>query len=257
MQINKIIKMKNNKYKIIIDGEPIITYDNVILENDLLYKKNIDNKILKKIIIDTNYYDIYNKTIKYILKRRRSEKEIVKYLDKFDIGNNDKNKMINKFKEINLINDKEYCKAYINDKLYLSKDGINKIKSDLLKENISIDVIDQELKNIDKDIFNDRLEKLIIKKIKSNKKYSNNYLKQKILTDMINLGYSKEIILKILENNIESDTDVLRKEFDRIYNKLKIKYNGIELENKVKQKLLQKGFNISDINILLQEKTED
>ena len=74
---------------------------------------------------------------------------------------------------------------------------------------------------------------------------------------MINLGYSKEIILKILENNIESDTDVLRKEFDRIYNKLKIKYNGIELENKVKQKLLQKGFNISDINILLQEKTED
>ena len=150
MQINKIIKMKNNKYKIIIDGEPIITYDNVILENDLLYKKNIDNKILKKIIIDTNYYDIYNKTIKYILKRRRSEKEIVKYLDKFDIGNNDKNKMINKFKEINLINDKEYCKAYINDKLYLSKDGINKIKSDLLKENISIDVIDQELKNIDR-----------------------------------------------------------------------------------------------------------
>lgn len=257
MNINKIIKMKNNKYKIIIDGESIITYDNVILDNDLLYKKDIDNELLKKIIIGTNYYDIYNKTVKYILKRRRSENEINKYLNKFDISDNDKNSIINKLKDINLINDKEYCKAYINDKLYLSKDGIDKIKNNLLNENISSDIIDEELKNIDKEIFNERLEKLIIKKINSNKKYSNNYLKQKILNEFINLGYKKENIINIIENNIIFDDEVLKKEFDKVYNKLKLKYNGYELENKVKQKLIQKGFGIGEINNLLNEKTEE
>lgn len=257
MQINKIVKMKDNKYKIIIDGESIVTYDNVILEQDLLYKKSIDNNLYKKILLDTTYYDIYNKTVKYILKRRRSEKEIRKYLNKLDINNNDVESIIVKLKDIRLIDDREYCKAYINDKLYLSKEGINKIKEDLIGEDISIEIIEEELNNIDEYLFNERLEKLIIKKINSNKKYSNSYLKQKILSEMINLGYDKEIILNILESNLNSDDNILEQEFNKVYDKLKVKYSGYELENKVKQKLIQKGFSVGDINRLLQEKTED
>ena len=257
MKINKIVKMKDNKYKIYIDGESVVTYDNVILENDLLYKKSIDNSLYKKILLDTSYYDIYNKTVKYILKRRRSEKEIRKYLYKFDISNKDIESIINKLKDIRFINDREYCKAYINDKLYLSKEGINKIKEDLIKEDISIEIIEEELNNIDKTLFNERLEKLIIKKINCNKKYSNSYLKQKITSDMINLGYNKDIILNILENNLNSDNDILEKEFNKVYDKLKSKYSGYELENKIKQKLIQKGFSVGDINILLDKKTEE
>ena len=249
--------MKDNKYKIIIDGESIVTYDNVILEQDLLYKKSIDNNLYNKILIDTSYYDIYNKTVKYILKRRRSEKEIRKYLNKLNIGNKDIESIISKLKDIRLIDDREYCKAYINDKLYLSKEGINKIKEDLISEDISIEIVEEELNNIDEYLFNERLEKLIVKKINSNKKYSNSYLKQKILGEMINLGYDKEIILTILESNINSDNNILEHEFNKVYDKLKVKYSGYELENKVKQKLIQKGFGVGDINRLLQEKTED
>lgn len=257
MEINKIVKLKNNKYKIYIGSEVITTYDNVILENNLLYKKSIDNKLYNKILNDTNYFDIYNKIVKYILKKRRSEREINIYLNKFDINDTDKNKIINKLKDIKLINDIEYCKAYINDKLYLSKEGINKIKNHLLNENISIDIINNELKNIDIKILDERLEKIIIKKIKSNKKYSNSILKQKIINEMINLGYDKNKIISILESNIESDNEILKKEFNKTYNKLKIKFNSYELENKLKQKLIQKGFKLEEINKLLQQKTED
>ena len=69
---------------------------------------------------------------------------------------------------------------------------------------------------------------------------------------MINLGYDKNKIITILENNIESDNEVLKKEFNKIYNKLKNKYNSYELEKKLKQKLIQKGFKLEDINKLLQ-----
>ena len=257
MNINKIVKMKNNRYKITIDGESIITYDNVILENDLLYKKSIDNNLYEKILVDTSYYDIYNKTVNHILKRRRSEKEVRKYLCKFNISNNDMERIINKLKDVSLINDREYCKAYINDKLYLSKEGINKIKEDLIVEDISIEIIEEELSSADKELFNEKLEKLIIKKINSNKRYSNCYLKQKITSEMISLGYNKDIILDILENNLISDDNILENEFNKVYDKLKNKYSRYELENKVKQKLIQKGFGVGDINRLLQEKTED
>ena len=139
----------------------------------------------------------------------------------------------------------------------MSKCGVNKIKIDLLEKDIPYNIIEEELKKVDTSILNSRLEKLIIKKIDSNKKYSNQLLKQKLLNEMINLGYDKNQILEIIAKNLKENTDILNKEFDKIYNKLKTKYNSIELQNKVKQKLIQKGFSAGEINKLLQEKTED
>lgn len=249
--------MKDNKYKIYINNEYIVTYDNVILENDLLYKKNIDTKLYKKILIDTNYYNIYNNIVKLILKRKRSEKEVKLYLKKYEIEENTMQKIINKLKEIKLIDDVEFCKSYINDKLYLSKSGINKIKNELLDHNIELNIIEEKLNNVDISVLDNRLEKLVIKKINNNKKYSNYLLKQKILNEMINLGYEKNKILQVLEANLTNDISVLNKEFEKNYTKLEKKYNGVELITKLKQKLLQKGFNIDDINKLLKEKTEE
>ena len=53
MIINKLIKLKNNKYKIITDDIEIVTYDNVILDYELLYKKNIDKETYENIVKDT------------------------------------------------------------------------------------------------------------------------------------------------------------------------------------------------------------
>lgn len=256
MNINKIIKLKNNKYKILIDDEFIITYDNVILENELLYKKKLDKELYNKIKKDTEYYDIYDKVVKHILKKRRSEKEVKCYIEKYTTNKNYVENIINKLKNINLINDLEYCKSFINDRVYLSKNGINKIKNDLLNQDIPLEIIEQELKNIDINIINQRLEKIIIKKINSNKKYSFNQLKQKILNELIILGYDKKMILEVIDNNTKDDNDIIKKEYNKLYNKLKTKYEGYELCSKIKQKLLIKGFTNEEINLLINEKKE-
>ena len=59
--------MKNGKYKLSLDNKTnIITYDNVILDNNLLFNKELDNEKLNQLIVDNNYYDIYTKLVKYI-----------------------------------------------------------------------------------------------------------------------------------------------------------------------------------------------
>ena len=64
MKIEKIQKLKNNKYKIKLDsGDIINTYDDVILNNSLLFNKEIDLELLNKINNETLYYDCYNKRI--------------------------------------------------------------------------------------------------------------------------------------------------------------------------------------------------
>ena len=89
----------NSKYKIQFDNnQTIITYDNVILENNLLYDKKITSEILNKIKEDTNYYENYNKILKKISRKLKSEWEVRKELENNQVKQYDIEKIINKLK---------------------------------------------------------------------------------------------------------------------------------------------------------------
>lgn len=247
MKIEKI-KKTGTKYKIIFDDDSVLkTYDDVIINNGLLYNKNINSDILNKLNIDTNYYDIYYKTVNYITKKLRSEKEINLFIDKNNVNEKDKKEVINKLKEIGLINDVNFVKAYISDRINLSNDGPYKIKKELLEHDISEEIIDEYILKIDNNYLKEKLDKLINKKAVSSK-YSGYILKQKIINDFNNLGYSKDMISEIFDSLEVNKTTLLKKEYDKLYKKLSIKYSGKELENKIKSKLYQKGFTMDEIN---------
>ena len=59
MKIEKIQKLKNNKYKIILENNDVInTYDDVILNNNLLFNKDISSELLNQINNQTIYYHL-------------------------------------------------------------------------------------------------------------------------------------------------------------------------------------------------------
>ena len=246
MEIKKITKLKNGKYKIKLDSFEFITYDDMIINHGLLYSKKIDDELLNVLSLETAYYEIYNKTLKFCMKKVRSSDEVEKYLDKMDITNTDKTSIINKLKSINLVNDKIYVKCYINDKFNLSKDSLGKIKDDLINSNIDISIIEDEISKVEYNEL-DKLERMIIKRIKSNHKYSNYALKNKIVTEFINLGYNYDDIVSIFDRNSSDNYDILVKEYNKLYNKYSKKYEYSELEYVIKNKLHTKGFNYSDI----------
>ena len=134
MKVEKI-KKAGSKYKITLDnGEVITTYEEVIINNGLLFHKYINEKLLNKIYNDTNYYKIYNKVLNMINRRLRSEYEIKNFLIKEEVKEEYINEIIDNLKIIGLINDKLYAKAYTNDKINLSYDGPYKIKRYLQKK---------------------------------------------------------------------------------------------------------------------------
>lgn len=249
MKIEEIKKQKNGKYKITFEsGEILNTYDDVILNNGLLFHKDVDSLLFNKLNEETKYYDIYNKTIKYIEKKLRSKKEIEVFLDKNEIGSNDKKKIMDKLESINLINDKLFANAYFQDRINLSSDGPYKIINELKKNNISDDIILSIEKKIDNDAIYEKLSKLVLKKIKSNRNKSNYMLKQKIVVDMINLGYEKNMIIDIINENIDNNNSVIQNEYKKLFNKLSKKYDDEELNRMIKNKLIQKGFSLEEIN---------
>ena len=181
-----------------------------------------------------------------ISRRLRSEKEMRNYFKTVEINEKDTENMIDNLKRIGLIDDLNYAKAYTNDRVNLHTDGPYKIRKHLEDCDIDKSIIDQVINNIDVDILNSHIDKIIQKKINNNKKYPPLALKQKIITYLINLGYSKENIIERL-NNYKIENINLKGEMDKVLSRLKRKYSGKDLEYRLKNKLYSKGFKSSEI----------
>ena len=249
MKIEGVKKTKSGKYKITFDNNEVLnTYDDIILNNGLLFKKEIDSNLLNKLNIETDYYEIYNKAVRFISRKLRSEKEVIIFLDKNSVSNSDKTKIIAKLKDIGLINDKAFASAYIQDRFNLSTDGPLKIINNLKSNNIDSEIIDEYINKIDYNDIYEKLSKLIIKRVNSNHNKSNYQLGKKIIGDMINLGYSKDMIVEIINNNLKNNNDVINNEYKKLYRKLSNKYQDDDLERQIKNKLIQKGFSSDEIN---------
>lgn len=242
MKIEKFIKDKNNKYKVIIDSEEYKLYDDTILKYNLLNKEEIDNKLLDEVLSFNDSLKAYYESIKYITLRLRSKKEIREYLKKKEISDNIINDTIKKLEENNFINEEIYTKSYINDSINLKTEGPYKIKSSLLKLGIKEELIDEYLDKISNDVWSDKIDTYVSKKIKGNSKYSTYMLRSKILLNLTNLGFNKEDVLSILQKYDIIDKDIYLKEKEKAYKELSKKYEGYELDQKVKMRLYRKGF---------------
>ena len=242
MKIISYKKTKSNLYEITLDNkDKIKLYDEIILKYNLLLTKEIDLNLLNKMIDENKYYELYNKAIKYISTKMRSEKEIYKKFKEYD--HKDISKVIDKLKEQGYLNNDEYIKAYINDSINLKMVGYYKIKNDLLELGLKEEDVIKYLDDIDNEIWHQKISKLADNMIKHNRKYSINFLKQKIINNLISKGFSKEDIFAYLDTaDIAVAEDIYNKEYNKLKTKLCRKYEGEQLEFEIKKRLKAKGF---------------
>ena len=249
MKVEKYVKLKDNRYEVIFDNDlNLKLYDDIIVKYNLISKNNIDDKLLKEVEQDNDNLASYYIALKYINTKLRSEKEVREFLIKkeFNISNIDNS--IERLKSDGYLNEKVYLEAYINDQVNLSQNGYYKIFNNLVKLGFDENDIYTYLDKINEDIWKEKIQKLVSKKIRINNKYSGNKLKEKIVYDLANLGHKKEYIYDEIESYELKDDDLLAKEYSKVKSKLEKKYEGRELNYQIKSKLLSKGFNYDDIN---------
>ena len=254
--VMKIIKLKNGKYKLrLSNGEFLTTYDDVIIKNGLLFKKELNADDILKITKENSFYDIYYLVIKYLTKKRRSYNEMLEYINSICDNKKIKKDIIKKIEDLRLINDFDYACAYANDKFYLSNIGPNVIRNDLINKGIAEDIIDRVLGKFSQEDIMIKLKEMIDKKLKQNKNYSLKVFKLKLSNELLKKGYSFELINLALEDVRVDDSDALKKEYNKLCKKLANKdYDSYLFKQKIKEKLYQKGYNLEDINQLINKK---
>lgn len=247
MEILKYKKMPRGKYKITTSSGEITLYEDVIIKNNFLLKKEIDLPFLEKILDENTYYEAYDLSLSYIETKLRTEKEISDYLEKKGFNYDVIKHAINKLKEIGLLNEKSYIEAYTNDKINLSSYGPFKIKRDLLNLGLKEEDIDNYLFTIKDDVWSNKIDKIIKKRMSSLNGKSLYMIKNKLNIDLFNLGYDKDLISSKLNSLEYNDTDNMKKEMSKAYDKYSKNYEGEALKKQIKNHLYKKGFIVSDI----------
>lgn len=239
--------MKNGKYKLFLEnGEEVLTYDDLILEKDLLLTKEIDFDDLKMLSLETHYYEVYYKMVQKISTKLRSEKEIRNLLEKEDLIQKEKEKVVEKLKRSGLLDEERFKKAFVSDHVHLGMDGPYYIIKQLKEHDIEAS-LDTSFTEEQWQTFDEKMKNYIEKKIRANAKYSKYVLKQKIVEALTNKGFERNRIIEIFDSYTVDFTSAIQKEYQKIYTKLSKKYEGKELDYKTKQKLLSKGFKMDEI----------
>lgn len=248
MQIIKYTKKGSNKYELTLkDNTKLLVYTDLILEYNLLIRKDLDTNTLKEIKSANLKLECYYKTLKY-LKNTKCTSEIKNYLK--DYPSNIVDYTVQRLTKEGYLNDNNYIKSYINTKINLSNDGYYKIYYYLKNKDLDETIIKNYLNDIEDNIWLDKINKIVNTKLKSNTKYSNNLLISKIKTYLKMLGY-QDYLINIALDNINLDTskedENLEKDYLKLFNKYKNKYEKNKLNYILIGKLYQKGYDLDKV----------
>lgn len=248
MKVLKYKKSKNGKYIVYFDdGRSSVLYEDVILKYNLLLKKEINESLFKE-INDINFeYDVYYVGLKSITSRFKSIYELRKFLFNKEYPEDLIDKAIEKLVSQGYLNDRMFARSYINNQISVTSNGPIRIKSDLENKRVDSKIIDSEIIAFSDDIQIEKIDKIVNKLIKGNHSRGGIVLRQKIINDLKSKGYCYDLICSVIDNyNFSSDSSIAKKEYDRLYKRYSRKYDGAELEKKIREKMYMKGLVYED-----------
>lgn len=208
MTITKIEKQVNNqkRYSIYIDEK----FAFGVREEDLIYFKLKENSEITEqrynyIMEYVIYTKAKDKAYKFLGYKARSEKEVRDKLTKENYPQEIIDRIIELFKHYNYINDENYTKAYINNRIKFKPRAKRMLKYELAQKGIDSDTIENiiDSSNIDE---TDIAINLLQKKLK-NKKDIEQKEKQRIYNYMLKRGFDYETINKAFKEVLNLHID--------------------------------------------------
>jgi regulatory protein len=204
-KITKIEVQKKNKERvnIFLDEEYAFSLSVELIYKEGLKKNDeVDSKRLELLAEAESKIRCKSTALKIIERSYKTEKEVIEKLKEKGYEDSAINKSIEFLKEYNFINDVNYAKAYIKDKL--NSVGSQKIKYTLLQKGIAKEIIEEELADLNKEnekntAFNLAKKKLDIIKKKENDNYK---ISGKLYRYLISKGYGYDITSEVIKEVI-------------------------------------------------------
>lgn len=206
--ITKIEIGKRNKERvnIYIDDEFAFSLSaEIVYKENLAPKQVIDVEKLIRLAREDEFMKCKSSALKIVERSYRTEKEIFNKLITKEYSKESINRTIEFLREYNLINDRNYVKMYVKDKL--KSQGKNKIKYNLKRKGISDELIIEELSKIDDEDSKNGAIILAQKKYNELKRRESDQYKlsQKLYRFLISKGYNYDLASDVMKEVIKKD----------------------------------------------------
>lgn len=201
-KITKIEIQKKNKERVnlYLDGEYAFSLSiELVYKESLKTNEEIDSQKLKILAEHENKIKCKNSALRIIERSYKTEKEVREKLKLKGFEEDSIRGSIEFLKEYNFINDMNYTKAYISDKL--KSQGTQKIKYSLIQKGISKEIIEDELSNLNKEnekcvAYDLARKKYALLKNKEDDKYK---ISAKLYRHLVSKGYEYSLINDIVK----------------------------------------------------------
>jgi regulatory protein len=137
-------KKRADRVSIYLDGDFFCGLPQFLLERlDLFQGKNIDEDELLRIVERKLIEEAKQKVLRLLNRRLYSEKEILDKLNAKGYEDHIVSIVVSELKEISIIDDRAFTRAFVSDRLRLKPEGSFKIALELRKKGISREVIER------------------------------------------------------------------------------------------------------------------
>lgn len=241
------------RYNIYLDGQYAFPVSESVLIEFRLFKGMTITPALQTQISDAD--DVaraYNRALDYLSGQLRSEREVVTKLASLDIPDEVINATLQRLRELQLVDDLAYAKAYVRTMIKTSDKGPVVIRQHLRQKGIGETLIDQALVEFSTD---DRLANGIATATKLAHHYANKPFavqQQKVRQSLMQKGFQQTLIEQIMtevtfERDDEQENALLQREAAKVWQRNR-RYAGRERQNRTKRTLYGKGYQLTDIN---------
>lgn len=245
--------VKDNYVSLYLEKEKISVSLDDYVEYSISSLKGLDDKLYEILKENEKYLLAYMGCLRKLSMKDYSVKQIKDYLKKYELSEEQFNRLTDSLKSKGYLDDDKYCKNRI---MYLKETLLSnvQIRNKLMKEGISSIYIDRYL---DHSSQKDKTVELVKKYNKSIRNKSTKSKKQAIASKLMSVGFSKDDVNYALnEINVSQDNEdaLLVKEFEKAKRKYEKKNESYDLRNKIIQSLMMKGFEYENIKSLIDDK---
>jgi regulatory protein len=211
MLITKILKSRKerNKYEVFIDDKPgLRVSESTLAKSGLFTGKDLDERDIEQILQADSRERAHQTAVNFISYRPRSSKEIVDKLSRKGFSHELAVEVIDKLKELDLLNDLQFARMFVRDKLLGKPMGRAMLRRKLLEKGIPFQLSEMVLKEyVTEENEQEAAKILALRKMKmSRSRFStlDPRAKQKRLIDyLLSRGFSQDIAFKTARSIIQ------------------------------------------------------
>lgn len=216
-KITSVEPQKNpRRFSIFLDGEFAFGADeDLVVEYRLVFGKEISQVLLEKLVSETEIGKLMGRMYKLFNIRPRSEKEVRDYFHKRNQQLKIKDKeitsalvvdlLVDKLKQKDLLNDKEFAKIWIESRRRSRKKGMIALKQELFQKGVDKDII-EEVYRLQVTGYSEQkvAEEALSKRVERWKNLPAVEIRKKAYGFLTRRGFEYSIIKEVVENYLRN-----------------------------------------------------